>query len=152
MAVLAVIIFLAVAFVFLFLFFIVWFLSKEYIEHLPAQGIGWNFGLTLVSVELLLKTRLRTGSPPKGLHGNFEFSAAKVQTPTAGVVLSHLTTLRRRRTMGCFSSDRTTLEAELLGRRMFKGELCVSCLLYLDHERHPPFGAAKGERLPRVLK
>jgi hypothetical protein len=28
-------------------------------------------------VELLLKARLRIGSPPKGTHGNFEFPAAK---------------------------------------------------------------------------
>jgi hypothetical protein len=56
-----------------------------------------------VPVELLLEARLRIGGRPEGTHGNFEFSAAKVQTPTAGVVVSHLTTLTRRLIMCAFS-------------------------------------------------
>jgi len=32
-------------------------------------------------VELLLKARLRIGSPSEGTHGNFEFSAAKCADP-----------------------------------------------------------------------
>ena len=35
---------------------------------------------------------------------------------------------------------------------MFKGELGVSRLLDLDHQRHSPFGAAKRERLACVLE
>lgn len=35
---------------------------------------------------------------------------------------------------------------------MFKRELGVSRLLDLDHERHSSFGAAKRERLARVLE
>jgi len=35
------------------------------------------WGLAFVSVELLLKARLRIDSPPEGTHWNFEFSAAK---------------------------------------------------------------------------
>jgi hypothetical protein len=35
---------------------------------------------------------------------------------------------------------------------MFKRELGVSRLLDLDHERHSPLGAAKRERLARVLE
>jgi hypothetical protein len=34
-------------------------------------------GLALMSVEPLLKARLRIGSPSEGTHGNFEFPAAK---------------------------------------------------------------------------
>jgi hypothetical protein len=34
---------------------------------------------------------------------------------------------------------------------MFKEELCVSRLLYLDHERHSPFPDAKWERFTCVL-
>jgi hypothetical protein len=35
------------------------------------------WGLAFVPVELLLKARLRIGSPPEGNQWNFEFSAAK---------------------------------------------------------------------------
>src|SRR5712692_8921844 len=35
---------------------------------------------------------------------------------------------------------------------MFKRKLGVSCLLDLNHERHPSFGAAKRERLTCVLE
>ena len=45
----------------------------------------------------------------------------------------------------------STLEAALLGRRMFKRELGVSRLFDLDHERHSSFRAAKRERLARVF-
>jgi hypothetical protein len=45
-----------------------------------------------------------------------------------------------------------TCPASQLRRRMFKGELCVSRLLYLDQERYSPFGAAKWERSTCVLE
>ncbi len=38
-----------------------------------------------------------------------------------------------------------------MGRRMFKSKLRVSRLLYLDHERHSPLGAAKREGLTVYL-
>src|SRR5438477_11877629 len=38
-----------------------------------------------------------------------------------------------------------------MGRRMFKSKLRVSRLLYLDHERHTPLGAAKREGLTVYL-
>ena len=46
-------------------------------RQLPAQGLAGMFDRALVPVELLLKARLRIGSPLDGAHGNFEFSAAK---------------------------------------------------------------------------
>ena len=45
----------------------------------------------------------------------------------------------------------STLEAALLGWRMFKRELGVSRLLDLDHERHSSLRTPKRERLARVL-
>ena len=44
--------------------------------HWPSHQLRWNLGMTLMSVELLLKARLRIGSPLEGIHRDFEFSAA----------------------------------------------------------------------------
>lgn len=42
----------------------------------PRSGLAGIWGLALMPVELLLKARLRIGSPSEGTHGNFEFPAA----------------------------------------------------------------------------
>jgi hypothetical protein len=68
-----VIFFLAV----IFLFFLVGFLPQQGIGSCLRSGLARVFGLAFVPVELLLKARLRIGSPPEGTVWNFEFSAAK---------------------------------------------------------------------------
>src|ERR1700688_1840187 len=68
--------FLAVAFVFLFVLFLVGLLANEDIGRYPRRGLARIFGLAFVSVELLLKTPLRIGSSPERTHWNFKFPAA----------------------------------------------------------------------------
>jgi hypothetical protein len=62
------------AVVFLFIVFLVGLLSKEQIR--PRINFAGIQGLALMPAELLLKVRLRVGSPLEGIHRNFEFSAA----------------------------------------------------------------------------
>src|SRR5437763_4823078 len=54
------VIFFAVAFVLVFVFFLIGLLSKEHIRN----GLAEIWRLALVPIELLLKARLRIGSPP----------------------------------------------------------------------------------------
>src|SRR5208282_1652450 len=76
-AIIIVIFFFAIALVFLFVLFLVWLLPHEDIGIYPRTGLAGIFAHAFVPVELLLKARLRIGSPPEGTHRNFEFSAAK---------------------------------------------------------------------------
>ena len=63
--------------VFPFVFFLVGLLSKENVGIYPRTYVAGILGLALVPVELLLKARLRIGSPSEGAHGNLKFPAAK---------------------------------------------------------------------------
>jgi hypothetical protein len=60
---------------FIVLFLLVGVLPKDHIG--PRIDLAGICRLALVPVELLLKARLRFGSPPKGTHGNFKFPPAK---------------------------------------------------------------------------
>jgi len=61
----------------LFILFLVGLLPKENVGRCLRFGLAGIFGLALVPVELLLKARLRIGSPAKGTHRNLKFSATK---------------------------------------------------------------------------
>jgi hypothetical protein len=90
--------------VFLFVLFVVGLFAKE------------DIGLALVPVELLLKAGLRIGRPPESSHGTLNCCPQSVQTPTAGVVLSHLRTIRPRWIMGLSLSPLAFRAAGYRGR------------------------------------
>jgi hypothetical protein len=61
----------------LFVFFVVGLIAKREIGRCLRLGLAGTLNLAVMSVELLLKARLRSGSPPECTHGSSEFSIAK---------------------------------------------------------------------------
>src|ERR1017187_6319708 len=102
--------------VFVFLLFLVWLLAKEDIGSSPRSGLAGIFGLAFVPFELLLKARLRIGSPLKRTHRNFKFPAAECADS------------KRRSGAQPFDNPKTALAHG----QLFLGRLEVSCQGYID--------------------